>query len=108
MAVLRPLRASVGQHRRSGPAGPPPPRPDKGASTHTGPPKGKAPSCGCSPPTPRVPADTVDPLPSPWDAPCDGGCSIAAPPCAPCMTCMLGPCAHRKGFAWGAVGQGCP
>ena len=52
---------------------------------------------------PPEPADTVDPLPSPWDAPCDGGCSSAAPPCAPCMTCMLGPYARRTGFALGAA-----
>ena len=29
--------------------------------------------------------------------------SNVAPPCAPCMTFMLGPCDHYTGFAWGAA-----
>ena len=52
---------------------------------------------------PSAPAGTVVLPPTPWDAPHDGSCSNAAPPCAPCMTCTLGPCAHRTGSAWGAA-----
>ena len=88
-----------------GPPGPLPPPPNEGAGSRTGPPKGIAPSCSCSPPPPLAPANTVDPLPSPWNAPRDGDRSSATHPCAPCMTCMLGPCARRTGFAWR---RGCP
>ena len=56
---------------------------------------------GAAPPPP-VPAHTIDTLISPWDASHDGGCTNAAPPCAPCMTFMPGSYARRTGFAWGA------
>ena len=52
---------------------------------------------------PSAPAGTVVLPPTPWDAPHDGGCSNAAPLCAPYMTCTPGPCAHRTGSAWGAA-----
>ena len=88
MALLQALRASMEQHRHPRPCWTSPPPPDEGAGAHTGPPKGTAPSRSCSPPL--VPAGTVVPLPSPEDAPHDGGCNSAAPPCAPWVTCMLG------------------
>ena len=58
MALLRALRASVGQRRRSWSAGPPSLPPNEGAGAHTGPPKGIAPSRSSSPPPPSLPADS--------------------------------------------------
>ena len=83
------------------PAGPPPSPPVTGAGIIADPPEVNTPARCCSPPP--APAGTVVLPPTPWGAPRDGGCSNAAPPCAPCMTCMPGPCAHRTGSAWGAA-----
>ena len=46
-----PCEPPSGSTAAPGPAGPPPPPPDEGAGARTGPPKGIAPCCSCSPPT---------------------------------------------------------
>ena len=94
VAALRLLRAAACQRRCSRPCWTPPPPPDEGA----GPPKGIAPSCCCSPPPPLYWHTPLSPPPSPWDAPRDGGYSSATTPCAPCMTCMLGPVLITQGL----------
>ena len=112
MAMCPPRRPSRGPYRgpmcRRGATPPspallglPPPPPVTGAGIIADPPEVNTPARCYSPPP--APAGTVVLPPTPWGAPRDGGCSNAAPPCAPCMTCMPGPRAHRTGSAWGAA-----
>ena len=67
-------------------------------------PRAVRPAAAAAPPPPPAPAaGDAGPLLSPWAVPRGGSCSNVALPCAPCTTCMLGPCVRHTGFAWGAA-----
>ena len=101
--TLRLLRAPAWQHHCFRPYRTPAPSPGRGSRRAHRPSEVHSAQMLMLPPS-SEPADTVDPPPpSPWDAPPNGDYSTAAPPCAPCITCMLGLCAHHTGFAYGAV-----